>query len=77
MVKVSGVRPHPAFDRTVLPSYRHGTGPLHEQKPTQKAHRRVHYPRQYLESLNPLDQSINGVCEAIAYVAMLAASWGS
>lgn len=80
MVKVSGIRPHPAFDLSVLPSYRHGTAPhsaLHEQKPTQKMHRRMHYPHEYLESLKPLDQSIDGICDAIAYVAMLAASWGS
>jgi len=46
-MKVTGIRPHPAFDLSVLPSFRHGTAPLsafHEQKPIYKTHRQTHYP---------------------------------
>lgn len=33
--------------------------------------------RDYLERLGSLHQSIDGVCDVLAYIAMLAASWGS
>jgi capsular polysaccharide biosynthesis protein len=80
MPKLQGVKPHPAFDLTVSPLFKATAPPTtyHQTTTTKGGGQQPHYPRDYLESLNPVHPSIDAPHDlAGAAMTMLVGSWAT
>jgi hypothetical protein len=77
MPKLHGVKPHPAFDLSLCPSFRTAVAPAFNQQ-TKGQGGQPHYPRDYVERLTPITPTIDAPSDVVGYaVTTLVGVWGS